>query len=76
MIDPELLCLVASSGQALVLNYFLQSSPTTSLVERVSPGAPPGEEHAQTDGLEDTGEDTNGNNVSGALLLKDLGDEL
>jgi hypothetical protein len=46
------------------------------LVEGVGAGSPVGEEHAETDGLEDAGKSTNGDGVHGALLGDDLGDNL
>jgi hypothetical protein len=46
------------------------------LVEDASAGSPVGEEERETDGLEDTGEGTDGNGVERALLGKDLGDDL
>ena len=46
------------------------------LVEGVGAGSPVGEEHAETDGLEDAGKGTNGNGVHGALLGDYLGDNL
>lgn len=47
-----------------------------NLVEGVGSGAPPGEEHAQADGLEDTAENTDCDNIHGTSLGCDLGDEL
>ena len=46
------------------------------LVEGVGSGAPPGEEHAQADCLEDTAENTDSDNVHGTSLGSNLSDEL
>jgi hypothetical protein len=54
--------------------HHIASNPLVS--ERTGAGAPPGEEHGQTDGLEDAGKGANGNGVKRALLSEDLGDEL
>lgn len=42
----------------------------------VGPGTPVGQEHGQTDGLEDAGKGANGDGVKWALLGEDLGNEL
>ena len=49
---------------------------TIGLVEGVRPGAPPGHEHGQADGLEDAGEGADSDGVKRALLGEDLSDEL
>lgn len=46
------------------------------LVEGVGAGAPPSEDQAEADRLEDTGESANGNGVKGPFLGENLGDEL
>lgn len=52
------------------------ASANNPLVERVGAGAPPDEEHGQTDGLEHAGKGADGDGVERALLGEDLGDEL
>lgn len=54
----------------LILQRFL------SLVEWVGPGTPVGEEQAEANGLEDTADNTNGNEVKRSLLADDLSNEL
>ena len=46
------------------------------LLEGVGAGSPVGEEHAEADGLEDTGKSTDGDGVKGTLLGQDLGEDL
>lgn len=46
------------------------------LLEGVGAGAPPGEEHGETDGLEDLGSQTDGDGVEGTSLSEDLGEKL
>jgi hypothetical protein len=46
------------------------------LVEGVGAGSPVGEEQAEADGLEDTGNGTDSDGVKRALLGNDLGDDL
>jgi hypothetical protein len=46
------------------------------LVEGVGAGSPVGEEQAEADGLEDTGNGADGNGVKRTLLGEDLGDNL
>ena len=46
------------------------------LVEGVGAGSPVGEEQAEADGLEDTGNGADGNGVERALLSENLGDDL
>ncbi len=59
-------------------HYTLHLKPKESrrLVEWVGASSPPGEEHAQADGLEDASEGTNSDRVHGALLREHLRDEL
>ena len=49
---------------------------STSLVEGVGPGSPPGEEHGQAHRLEQLGGDTDTDGIEGALLGEGLGEEL
>jgi hypothetical protein len=49
---------------------------TRRLVEGVGAGSPVGEEQAEADGLEDTGNGTDSDGVKRALLGNDLGDDL
>jgi hypothetical protein len=46
------------------------------LFEGVGAGSPVGEEQAETDSLEDTGNGTDGDGVKWALLSENLGDDL
>lgn len=50
--------------------------PTKSLVEGVGASSPPGQEQAESDGLEHSGHGANGNGIEGTLLGEDLADEL
>lgn len=54
----------------------LQHQCSARLVEWVGSSTPVCKEHAETDGLEDTGQDTDGDGVEGALLSDNLGDDL
>jgi len=49
---------------------------TRRLVEGVGAGSPVGEEQAEADGLENTGNGTDSDGVKRALLGEDLGDDL
>jgi hypothetical protein len=49
---------------------------TRRLVEGVGAGSPVGEEQAEADGLEDTGNGANSDGVERTLLGDDLGDDL
>jgi hypothetical protein len=49
---------------------------TRRLVEGVGAGSPVGEEQAEADSLEDTGNGTDSDGVKRALLGNDLGDDL
>ena len=57
-------------------NGVLTLGRTIDLLERVGAGAPPGEEHGQTDGLKDASQGADGDGVERALFGEDLGDEL
>lgn len=50
--------------------------PISPLLEGVCPGAPPGQEGGQSNGLEGLGNDGDTDSVEGALLLEHLGNEL
>lgn len=52
------------------------SKATESLVEGVGASSPPGQEQAESDGLEDSGYRANGNGIKRTLLGEDLADEL
>ena len=60
------------------LNYTISSLPQLkeNLVEWVRPGAPVGEEHAETNGFEDVGESADGDRVEGTFFGNDLRDDL
>ena len=60
------------------LNYTISSLPQLkeNLVEWVRPGAPEGEEHAETNSFEDAGESADGDCVEGTLFGNDLRDDL
>jgi hypothetical protein len=60
------------------LNHTISSLPQLeeNLVECARPGAPVGEEHAETNGFEDAGESADGDRVEGTLFGNDLRDDL
>lgn len=49
---------------------------TNNLVEWVGSGTPVGQEQAEADSLEETGDETDGNSVKRSLLSDNTGDEL
>ena len=49
---------------------------STDLVEWVGSGTPVCKEHAETDSLEDTGQDTDGDSIKRPLLSNNLGNDL
>lgn len=52
------------------------STKARRLVKWVGAGSPVGEEQAESDGLEDTGNGADGNGIKWSLLSDKLGDEL
>jgi len=76
-------CIILKPTQSQVclchhrLNHIISSLPQLkeNLVECVRPGAPVGEEHAETNGFEDAGESADGDCVEGTLFGNDLRDD-
>jgi hypothetical protein len=79
---PALLLRVLSApprGSANSAQYpavFAHIHPISRLVEWVGSGAPVCEEHAETDGLKQAGQNTNCNGVERSLLRNNTGNDL
>ena len=58
------------------LTVFAHCQSINRLVEWVGPGAPVCEEHAETDSLEQAGQNTNGNSVKRSLLSDNTSNDL
>lgn len=60
----------------IILRSSRRYEKATDLLEWVGAGSPVGEEHGETDSLEDAGKSADGNGVKRTLLGEDSGDEL